>query len=381
MKVHIEFAYYECSEYCSGRSKYKCTCSDVYLSEGFSGCSFKRNDKYSRDKYCYVYNLIFYWKEKLYRRDKVINENYDDSYSYINSAVKANESCPEERKMCGILDNLGNKLCYPSYYVCPINYITKDIKDDNISDYKELYINDTKYYYTNKKTETGKIIGGLFADTDLLPKYGEEDCEILQTDTISSFLESNDHYLYINSLNFDPNYNSSIDEMGKAYLKWCVPGVGKNKNIDFIKKKKIEYDHNVTKNKNVIKPIKNKVDKYYFVTLPGYILIFLDLVMSTFCYCFNKINENSEINRCKCAAKCYEKDNFFCFIVVIFCLSWIFLIISLFLSIKPLYLLFSGLGAQFINHLIIILIVLYLVYICLNISIIIIFCFFFTYLE
>ena len=375
-------ASYDCSQKCSG-IKDRCTCYDVYLKEKFSGCSFKENDKYSRAKFCYVYNLIFYWKEKLYEIDKVVGEkSYDgSSYSYINNAVKANESCPKGRRMCGILDNLGNKLCYPPYYECPINYITKDIKDDNISDYNELNINGNKYYYTNKKTETGKVLGGLFADTDLLPKYGEEDCEILETDTISSFLKSNGHYLYINSLNFNPNNNSNVDRLGKAYLKWCVPGVGKNKNIDFIKKKKKEYDNNVTNNKNCIKPIKNKVDKYYFITLPGYILVFLNLVVSTFCYWFNKINESSEINRCQCAANCYEKESFFFVITMVFCISWIFLIISLFLSIKPLYYLVLGLGSQFINHLITILIVLYIVYICLNISIIIIFCFFFDYLN
>ena len=169
--------------------------------------------------------------------------------------------------MCGILDNLGNKLCYPSEIECPVNYITKDIKDDNISDYKELSINDNKYYYTNKKNETGKILGGLFADTDLLPKYGEEDCEILDTDTLSSFLKSNNYSLYIKSLDFNPNKDSNIDKKGKAFLKWCVPGVGREKNIDIIKDIKIKYDYNVTKNKNYFTPIKknmiNIILKFY----------------------------------------------------------------------------------------------------------------------
>lgn len=367
---------YECSNYCRTHEK-RCDCSGVYLNDGFWGCSYKENDKYTKQKSCYANNLILFWKKKAYQKTKVITKEF---YTYCNSSIKANESCPEGTIMCGILDNLGNKLCYPSEYECPINYITTDIKDDNISDYKVFYINDTKYYYTNKKNETGKILGGLFVDTDLLIKYDKEDCEILETDTISSFFESNYYSLYINSLDFDQYTYNNIYKTGKAYLKWCVPGVGKEKNIDIIKDRTKKYEHNVTNNKDYLRPIKKKVDKYYFIILPGYILVFLNMVISSLCYCCNKINENSETDRCNCVASCYRKDSWFFFISVIFCLSWLFLIISLFLSIKPLYLLFSALGTQFINHLIIMLIILYLVFICLNIFIIIIFGLFFHFL-
>ena len=369
--------YYECSNRCRIGKK-TCSCSNVYLNDGFWGCYYKENDEYTRQKSCYANNLILFWKEKAYQRTRVITNGF---YTYNNSSIKANESCPEGTIMCGILDNLGNKLCYPSEYECPVNYITTDIKDDNISDYKVFYINDKKYYYTNKKNETGKILGGLFADSDLLIKYDEEDCEILETDNISSFLKSNNYSLYINSLNFAPNKDSNIYKNGKAYLKWCVPGVGKEKNIDIIKDRTKIYENNITNNNDYLRPIKKKVDKYYFIILPGYILVFLNMVISTLCYCCNKINEKSETDKCNCAATCYRKDSFFCFISIIFCLSWLFLIISLILSIKPLYLLFSALGTQFINHLIIILIILYLIYICLNIFIIIIFCFFFRVLD
>ena len=222
--------HYECSRNCRLDKNY-CNCCDVYEGGEFRGCNYKENDKYTNYKSCYPNNLIFSWKGKRYLRTKATN----GLYSYLNSSIKANESCPEGTIMCGILDNLGNKLCYPSEIECPVNYITKDIKDDNISDYKELSINDNKYYYTNKKNETGKILGGLFADTDLLPKYGEEDCEILETDTISSFLKSNNYSLYIKSLDFNPNKDSNIDKKGKAYLKWCVPGVGREKILILLK--------------------------------------------------------------------------------------------------------------------------------------------------
>ena len=205
-------------------------------------------------------------------------------------------------------------------------------------------------------------------------------CEILEEDTISSFLKSNNYSLYINSLNFDPNKDSNIDEKGKAYLKWCVPGVGREKNIDIIKDIKIKYDYNVTKNKNYFTPIKIKYDKYYFKVLPGYILILFNLVISTLCHCCTKINENSSEDTCKCAAECYQNATFQCFLMVISCISWIFLVIGLILSIKPLYLLFSGLGTQFINHLIIILIILYLAYIFLIIFLIIFLCYFLFYI-
>ena len=82
-----------------------------------------------------------------------------------------NESCPEGKKMCGILDNLGNKLCYPLFEICPINFITfNESEIKNFSFYNSTKIKDKILYYTNKLKETGKVLGGLFVDSDLMIK-------------------------------------------------------------------------------------------------------------------------------------------------------------------------------------------------------------------
>ena len=39
------------------------------------------------------------------------------NFTYLNSAVPANEDCPPNEHQCGILDDLGNKLCYPKNIV------------------------------------------------------------------------------------------------------------------------------------------------------------------------------------------------------------------------------------------------------------------------
>lgn len=76
-----------------------------------SRCRYKENDKYTEQKSCFANNLIHFWKEKAYQ---INNSTYYGKYTYLNSAIRANESCPEGRKLCGILDNLGNKLCCPN---------------------------------------------------------------------------------------------------------------------------------------------------------------------------------------------------------------------------------------------------------------------------
>ena len=71
--------------------------------------------------------------------------------------------------MCGILDELGNKLCLPLEEGCPINSIkeSSEMPQDNLN-YLYVEIENKKIYFTNESVSTGKIVGGIFADSDLL---------------------------------------------------------------------------------------------------------------------------------------------------------------------------------------------------------------------
>ena len=192
--------------------------------------------------------------------------------------------------MCGILDNLGNKLCYPQYLDCPLNYITTNISDCNYTKYESTKLKNKTVYFTNEATENGKVIGGLFVDSDLMIKYNDEDCEILEEGIVNDLLDTHPYKLYKNSLSFDPyNHRTDVVQRGKSYLKWCIPGYGKEKDISKIKELKVEFDFNITTNKEIISSVKIFSSASYFVCLPGYIGLFLSLII--FIFAFNEQND------------------------------------------------------------------------------------------
>ena len=126
-------------------------------------------------------------------------------------------------------------------------------------------------------------------DSDLLIKYNDEDCEKLEEGNVSDLLDNHPYKLYKNSLSYDP-YK---DKSGKSYLKWCVPGVGKEKNISKIKEFKVVFDFNITTNKDIINPTKTSSTSSYFVSLSGYIGLFLALIIFIFSFFEqNSINDN-----------------------------------------------------------------------------------------
>ena len=107
-------------------------------------------------------------------------------------------------------------------------------------------------------------------------------------------LKGHNNKLYRNSLNYDP-YTSykKVVQQGKSYLKWCIPGVGKEKNISKIKELNVVYQFNVTTNKDIIKPIKSMFTASYFVGLPGFIGMFFLLIIILFSFFEqNDINSN-----------------------------------------------------------------------------------------
>ena len=277
-----------CSGQCRRSKSSSCGSSYCYTSRSgyyydYSTCSSDDNSKnIEYPKSCDAENLVLYWGNLYYRR---ANNTEYKTLSYLNSAVTANESCPMGRKMCGILDDLGNKLCYPQYLPCPLNHISTNRSGFNYSNYGSANLLKKTVYFTNEEPENGKVIGGLFVDSDLLIKYNDEDCEKLEEGTVMNLLNSHSYRLYRDSLNYDPyTYISGVVQNGKSYLKWCVPGVGKEKNISKIKELKVVFDFNVTNNKNVINPIKTLSTGSYFVCLPGYIGLFFLLIIFIFSF-------------------------------------------------------------------------------------------------
>ena len=269
------------SYYCNSPPSY-----DYYYDS--SSCSRDDDDDYASSKSCNADNLILYWKFRFYERKN--NTSYQ-RFNYLNSAVEANQTCPENKKVCGILDDLGNKFCYPSKEECPINYISL-INDTNSTNYtyKSIIIDSvTKktLYYTNNAIDK-KIVGGLFVDSDLLIKYKDEDCVTLDNDTIQHLIDSQYNTIY-RDLKYDPD--SHVYKNGKSYLKWCIPGHGKEKNITKIKELKVIYDYNVTTNLNIVNPSKKNFKTSYFILLTGFLLFFFLIILLTLSFCAkNDIN-------------------------------------------------------------------------------------------
>ena len=209
------------------------------------------------------------------------------NFNYSNNAVPANGNCPSNMHQCGILDEFGNKLCYPIGYNCPINYITLNSSDKNYN-YKEYTIGGVKIYYTNEAIEDGKVLGGFYVDSDLMIKYNIGECQIIDTSEISELLNSQKNELYRNNLEFDVYKDENIDKKGKAYLKWCIPGVGKERNITLVKQLTLDYELNKTTNINITKFTKG-IKVPYFICLPGYIIVTITLIITTILISFRKL--------------------------------------------------------------------------------------------
>ena len=249
----------------------------------------------SKDKQsCYLDNMILYWKGLYYKR-----ENFTISrYSYM--VISDNETCPYEYNSCGMLDDLGHRLCVAGF-VCPINFITTNIEEINKT-YEYFTVNLTdnkKIYYTNEAREKGRIVQGLYVDTDLALQY-TDGCEILDTENITDLFNDHKNRLYKDILSYDPYKDENINLKGKSYLKWCSPGFGQNKDITRIKEINDELYRNQTEN-DIICGVKRVYDNLFFFELGAHIIliiIFITSLISTF------EEEGSDICGCSINSKC-----------------------------------------------------------------------------
>ena len=154
---------YNCSYECRTKAKPTCNSCPNTAANLTGNCSRKENDDYDIQKSCLADNVIYNWNGFYYYRT---NGTINGEITYLKNAVQANESCPSTLKMCGILYELGNKLCIPKTDACPINYIKVYYYNDYKYNYIISNIGNKKLYYTNEAVSE-KIIGGLYVDSYL----------------------------------------------------------------------------------------------------------------------------------------------------------------------------------------------------------------------
>lgn len=245
------------------KEKYCNLCPNQYLSrEG--KCEYSYNDNYNSEKYCFARNLILKWKGLLYSRE---NATTYKKYSYLKSAILLNETCPKNTKLCGFLDDYGNKLCISNSEECPINKIEiSDKRPDDRYHYNYINFNNLSIYYTNEAIETGKIIEGFFVDSDYFIQY-KNGCVIRDEGTIDELIKDNNIY---------SNYKKQ-SKNEKSYLKTCNYAHDKNINLIELRKLYNEYIKNRDLNENLIDKINSSNG---VIAVFGYLsLIFFGLVL------------------------------------------------------------------------------------------------------
>ena len=282
--IEVDILYRNCSYYCKSNPNSN-TCDSCYrfdFVKNTGTCKEIKDDEYNEAKYCHADNLILNWKGKRY--DRTQKEGIE-VYTYLNNTVLSNETCSYGKKMCGIIDEFGNKLCLPEENECPLNYIEVIPEIINITNITEKYIflDNKTILFSNKKVE-GKIIEGLYADSDLMLQYNR--CKTIDTDTISNFINGN-KLLYRDSLenDYNPYKDINVDNKGKSYLYWCN---GKGLDLNKLREKKYEYQYNVSINEEIVGQTKNYFKQDYLSSLFGFIYYFIVI-------CFYTINVLSEI--------------------------------------------------------------------------------------
>ena len=237
--------------------KDECDCDDPFEEKGI--CSRKYDDSYDVEKYCYADNVIYFWKGKKYTIWK------KDVYSYYKNAILKDEKCPGNTINCGILDDNENQLCIPSTSSCPINYFSESKISENKL-HSSVMIGNKTFYYTfddnNKKKR--KIIGGLIADSDLYLNENNDQKVIIDTGTISEFLNDNKNLYKKVNLGYDPYKERNIDSKGKSYLRLFY---NENVNLSILKENIITYNYNHTMNEHFFKPINKKIKRTSIIGL------------------------------------------------------------------------------------------------------------------
>ena len=275
---------FKCSEECAKKKdryyNYCNSCSYKYDSKEGKCVNFNKYNLYVNDSvYCQPSNIIFFWKELYY-------EKISSEYSYVNDAVSENETCPDGKRPCGIIDGNENKLCLPKNEKCPINYI--DIKPlDKEHSFVPIKVGNQTIYYSNDFVEKGRIIKGLYSDSDVKIKYYNYNCHELDTYNLSYFLNEN------KNIYKDEGYISQyLKKNGKSYLKYCDYEA---ENIDLNKLKNDYKLYQISKNFYIDNygKLKNRLSNGFFCSFFGCIYLLVYLFFSIWAMIYGKLNRSS----------------------------------------------------------------------------------------
>ena len=286
---------FKCSEECATNrySDYCDSCSYKYDSKVGYCESFNRYILYTNDSiYCKPSNIIFFWKELYY-------EKISYEYSYANDAVLKNETCPDGKRPCGVLDIYGNKLCIPKNEKCPINYIKMGNEPpDKVHSFVPIKVGNKTIYYSYDFVEDGRIIKGLYSDSDIEIKYNKI-CSQLDTYNLSYFLNENKN-IY-KDVRYIPEY---MKNNGNSYLYSCDYEV-KNLDLNQIKNDYKLYQFSQKFDIDIYGKLKDKLSNEFFCSFFGSIYLLVYLFFSIWAMIYGKLNRSS-----LCCFWCFYNSNF-----------------------------------------------------------------------
>ena len=231
-----------------------------------------------RDKFDIEQTDIFVWKGK-----KLYTNKSEMSYlSLINNSVSKGEQCKEGYKQCGILDTVGNILCFPYTLECPINDIIMTNSLSIPNQFKEynhnsIQINEnTVLHYTNEAINKPIIVDFRLSKKMPCLKNALDDCDTNKGDRRFKVLDKMNLYTFyeINDLfSYDKKVDRADNKLKKkdVYL-YYREYIGFDKNCiendkRFFMKSKF-FEKNITVRKLVIIP--------YFFSILAF-LVFLCL--------------------------------------------------------------------------------------------------------
>ena len=228
-----------CSEECAIKKSQFCNAclnNNEYV-ETTGKCVYLSKDEFESRKYCFASHLILKWKGYLYTSKNI-------ETSYLSSVILPNEDCPQDKQLCGIIDDKGNKLCLSKGETCPINKIViSDQKPDDGYIYNKIILGDKTIYYTNND-KNGRIVESLYVDSDHWIQY-ERGCQLIDIGTIEELINDNK----------DVYKSSNIDLSARSYLKYCDILHGKMFDFESIKDQINRNKDIKDMNKNIINTI------------------------------------------------------------------------------------------------------------------------------
>ena len=275
---------FKCSEDCAmnkDRYSYSCnTCSYKYDSkEGRCGLFYQNYLKVNDSVYCTPSNIIFFWKE-LYFETKSYYK-----YSLVNDTVLKNETCPDGKKPCGILDS-DIKLCLPKNEKCPINYIgVGNEPPDTVHSFVPIKVGNKTIYYSNDFVEDGTIIEGIYSDSDIRIKYSSK--YELDNYNLSLFLNEN------KNIYKDERYiPADMKKNGKSYLKYDY------NSLYFVDLNEIKNNYKLYQirqkfNSEIYGKLKDRLSNGFFCSFFGSVYLLVYLFFSIWAMIYGKVNDSS----------------------------------------------------------------------------------------